>query len=139
MIECIDIASLGNALTAVPKNIDPREDLQYFSWWAYLFVALTYTALVFSGEFKRDGPHIFAKDNARSFLQILIGHCAYVTILLCVLRSTSYTLPWLPLWMTNTFRVPRGTRASIADFAFAAIGLVMIHFEWKLLYVKLEE
>jgi hypothetical protein len=139
MIECIDIANLGNALTAFPKDIDPREDLQYFSWWAYLFVALAYTTLVFWAEFKTERRHIFAGDNARSFLQILIGHFAYVTVLLCVLRSASYTLPWMPLWMTNKFSVPRGTRASVADFAFAPIGLIMIHFERKLLYVKREE
>jgi hypothetical protein len=119
----------------IPRNIDPSEDLQYFSWWGYAFVAAAYSALVFSGELSKDGPLIFSRRNARVLSQILLIHVAFLIILLCFLRISSYIVPSLPYWMTDTFRARR-TRVSIADIIFFLAAMVMLFIERRKLYVE---
>jgi hypothetical protein len=43
---------------AMPQNIDPAENLRYFSWWGFAFVALVYSAIVFSGELSKGESHL---------------------------------------------------------------------------------
>jgi hypothetical protein len=131
---CTIVTAIAIARVAISQNMDPREELQYFSWWGYALVALAYSSLVFSGEGSSEGRRIFSKQNVRSLSQILIAHCAYMTILLCLLRISSYVVLLLPYWMTDTFG--RRTRTSIADLVFFGAALVMIHIERRWLYLE---
>jgi hypothetical protein len=127
---------LSFALIAAPiaRNIDPQEVLRYFNWLAFAIFALVYSALVFTGELSKDGPLIFSKRNARPFLQILILHCAFIVILLLFVRISNQVVPILPYWMTDTFNVRRGARASLADLVFLAVAAITAYIERKWLY-----
>ena len=129
----IVVAGLG---APVARAIDPLEDLQYFSFWGYATVATVYSALVVSGDRYLSGPAIFSKQNARSIPQIVAAHAAYVTILLCLLRFTTYLIFALPRWMTDTFYAGRhGVRTSIVDILFCVASLILALIERRRLSI----
>lgn len=121
---------------SLPQRIDPQEVLQYFSWWAYALVAAAYSAFVFSGELSKEGPVIFSKQNARSVSQVLVTHGAFLVILLCFLRLTSYFVLALPHWMNDTFDAGRRGRLSIADIVVFVASGIMVLIERRRLYVQ---
>jgi hypothetical protein len=130
--------ALALSVISMVQGIDSQEDLQYFSWWAYFLVAAAYSAFVFSGELSKDGPVIFSKENARSVPQVAVAHGAFLIVLLCFLRLTSYIVPALPNWMTDTFNAGRRGRISIADILFVVASSIMVLIERKQLYVQCE-
>lgn len=111
------------------ENIDPREDLRYFSWVYFALFSLAYSAFVFSSELSKDGPLIFSKRNARTTSEVLASHCAFLIILFCSMRVFTFVVPDLPYWMTDTFNAGKGARLSIADTVFIALSAVMVYFE----------
>lgn len=131
------ISCLANLMSVpVPQNIDPREDLRYFSWIYFVLVSLIYSAFVFSGELSKDGPLIFSKQNARSTREVLASHCAFLVVLFCLMRIFNFLVPNLPYWMTDTFIAGKGARLSIADIVFIALAAVMVYRERKWLFVE---
>jgi len=122
----------------VPRNIDPDEALRYFSWARFIIMAVIYTAFVFWLEFAKDGPFIFSPKNARSRSYVLQAHAMFLTILFCCFRISTFIVPSLPFWMTDTFVIRRGNRASIADIFLGLAALGMAYFERKWLYRELE-
>ncbi len=120
----------------MPQNVDPREDLLYFNWMDFGLGSLAYSAFVFSGELSKDGPLIFSKRNRRSTSVVLTSHCAFLVILLCLLRIFTVLIPSLPYWMTDTFNAGRGGRVSIADLVFIALASGLVYCERKWLYVE---
>ena len=83
-------------IAPMPRNIDPREDLRFFSWAYFGLVCLAYSAFVFRGELFKDGSLIFSKQNARSPFEVLASHCAFLVILLCMMRVFNLFVPSLP-------------------------------------------
>lgn len=120
---------------ATPQNIDPQNDLRYFSWGLFVPVYLIYSAFVFSGELAKDGPLIFSKRNARSTREVLVFHCAFLVILFCLMRVFNLLVPNLPYWMTDTF-VARGSRLSVAHVFFIVLAAIMVYRERKWLFVE---
>ncbi|HEV2486322.1 MAG TPA: hypothetical protein VGT08_12390 [Terracidiphilus sp.] len=131
--------SIHSILVAViQRNIDPDEQLQYFSWLGFVLLGAVYTAFVFGGELSRDGPLIFSRQNARSVSEILLIHGTFLTILFCLLRFANLTVARLPYWMTDTFKAGRGTRASIAELIFVLACAAMFFVERRRLFVPSE-
>lgn len=118
----------------ISRNIDPDEALRYFSWTRFAVVAVIYTAFVFWQELAKDGPFICSLKNARSKPQVLQAHAAFLMILLCGYRICTGIVPALPFWMTDTFRLRRSARASLADILSCLVALGMAYFERKWLY-----
>jgi hypothetical protein len=114
---------------SIPQNIDPREDLRYFSWIFFVFVSLAYSAFVFTGELSKDGPLIFSKRNARSIREVIAGHFAFLAILYCLMRIFIFIVPSLPYWITDTFNVGKGARVSLADIVFTALAALLVYKE----------
>ncbi|MGA7342687.1 MAG: hypothetical protein WBE72_21785 [Terracidiphilus sp.] len=122
--------------TSMPRNIDPREGLRYFSWLNFAFIALVYSVLIFVGKISKDGPRIFSRRNARQVLQILVLHSSFIIILLLLVRISNQLVPILPYWMTDTFNAGRGARLSIADLMFVAIAAVLAFIERIWIYLE---
>lgn len=123
--------------SSMPRNIDPDEDLRYFSWMYFAFTSLMYSAFVFSGELSKDGPLIFSKQrNLRSIREVVAFHCGFLFTLLCLVRIFNLLVPKLPYWMTDTFSAR--ARFSIADGVFIALAAVMVHVERRLLFSERE-
>lgn len=136
---CLNImCSVATLLgTSMPRNIDPDEDLRYFSWAYFVLTSLIYSAFVFSGELSKDGPLIFSKQrNLRSIREVVAYHCTFLFALLCLVRIFNLLVPNLPYWMTDTFRAR--ARFSIADIVFIALAAVMVHQERRLLFRERE-
>jgi hypothetical protein len=115
----------------IGRNIDPDEVLRYFSWTRYAVIAVVYTAFVFWLELAKDGPFILSDKNARSKSQVIQAHAIFLTVLLGGYVICTDIVPKLPFWMTDTFRVGRSTRASVADIVVCAAALGMAYFERK--------
>ncbi len=130
---CAVMALFANS---VPRNIDPQEQLRYFSWLGFALIALLYSALVFMGELSKDGPSIFSSRNARPVLQVLILHFSLIMVLFLLVRIGNQIVPIMPYWMTDTFKAGRGARLSIADLVFIAIAGILVLIERVWLYVK---
>jgi len=120
----------------VPQNLDPREELRYFSWIAFVIVSLVYSAFVFRGELSKDGPLFFSRKNARSTRDVLASHSAFLVFLFCFMRVFNFIVPSLPYWMTDTFNAGKGNRLSIADFVFMALTAVLAFVERRWLFVE---
>ncbi len=118
----------------ITRNIDPGQTLRYFSWGRFAIIAVVYTAFVFWVELAKDGPFIFSRDNLRSRPQVLLAHAMFVTILLCCYRLSTFLVPMLPFWMTDTYRVSRSTRSSFAEIVLCLAALGMAYFERRWLY-----
>jgi NADH:ubiquinone oxidoreductase subunit 2 (subunit N) len=118
----------------ITRNIDPGQTLRYFSWGRFAIIALVYTAFVFWIELAKDGPFIFSRDNLRSRPQVLLAHAMFLTILLCCYRLSTFIVPMLPFWMTDTYRVSRSTRSSFAEIVPCLAALGMAYFERRWLY-----
>jgi hypothetical protein len=135
---CTLAAAFASSAVPIPQGIDPKEDLQYFSWLVYALIAAAYCAVVFSGELSKEGPRIFSKQNARSPSQVIATHAAYLTIFLCLLRLAAYMVLAMPHWMTDTFNCGRRGNISIADMLFFAVSMTLALFERKHLFVESE-
>jgi hypothetical protein len=64
----------------------------------------------------------------------LLAHAMFVTILLCCYRLSTFLVPMLPFWMTDTYRVSRSTRSSFAEIVLCLAALGMAYFERRWLY-----
>ena len=120
-------------VNAGTRNIDPQEALRYFSWGRFIIIAVIYTGFVFWLELAKDGPFILSQRNARSRLQVFLAHALFLTILICIYRICTYTIPTLPFWVTDTFQLRR-SRASFIDLMLFLVALAMAYFERKWLY-----
>lgn len=118
-------------------NIDPDEVLRYFSWTRFAIVAAVYSAVVFWIEFAKDGPFIFSGKNKRSKAQVWLAHLIFLTILLCGYSMCTEVAPALPFWMTDTFQLRWGTRASLTDIVSCFVAFGMAFTERKWLYREL--
>jgi hypothetical protein len=125
----------GITRASMPHNIDPQNDLRYFSWILFVLVCLIYSAFVFSGELSKDGPLIFSKQNARSLREVLLSHCEFLVILFCVMRIFNSLVLSLPYWITDTW-VLGGSRWSVVDVLFTALASIMVYSERKWLFVE---
>jgi hypothetical protein len=130
------ITRITEAAFAFSPNIDPREVLQYFSWWAYLVVALIYSAFVFRDEVSKEDRQVFDKQNLVYLPNVLLVHVAFIATLFALLRIIPYILPALPYWMTNVFKPGRSLSASIADILVVLIGVLMAYLERRRIYAE---
>ena len=126
-------------------SVDPKEILQYFSWWAYVAVAVGYTVFVFLsglidkflGVGRRMPPGVISlpddsPDSAGKivgpFSRVMRIHGLFLLVLLCSLRIVALALPYLPHWMMDTFGEGKNVHTSAADylclFAVAALAFV---------------
>ena len=115
-------------------NIDPDEVLRYFSWARFAILAVVYSVVVFWIELAKDGPFILSSKNSRSKAQVWLAHLIFLTILLCGYRICNEVVPALPSWMTDTFHLRWGTRASFADIISSLVAFGMAYLERKWLY-----
>jgi len=125
-------------LANYPHAMDQDEKLQYFSWSVYLIIGLIYSVILFFYVMSEDNLVIFSKRNKRSLSQILIIHTAFVTLLLCTLRICSYTVRYLPFWITCEFDLGEGNM-SIADFIVFLLALALLAYERQLLVIPTDE
>lgn len=104
----------------------------YFSWVDFGFVAVGYTVAMFLGEFASDMPHIFSRRNARPRYQVVIGHCAFLAIILAFMQLLPQIEPWLPNSLTNGTLDRFGRhRSGFRDLGFVLlVGLYAIERWW---------
>lgn len=119
---------------ALPRNIDPKETLRYFSWAIFIGACLIYSAFVFSGELSKDGPLFFSKRNERTTSQVLGLHSAFLIALFCLMQVSALIVPTLPFRLTDT-SAARGARFSLADVGFVLIAAVLVYFERRWLFI----
>jgi hypothetical protein len=105
---------------------------QYFSWWIYLGAALSYSALVFTGELSKDGPLIFSRKNARSIPVIIGIHINFLIVLLLLMKLICSIDPSLPTWMTSN--IGRGGTLAVVFFILGMVVMSFIERRW--LYVE---
>jgi hypothetical protein len=109
MIEATTMSTAGLIIlignSQIARNIDPDEALRYFSLARYIIIAVVYSVCVFWTELAKNGPFIFSSRNARTKAQVLQAHAMYLVILFCCYRLSTYLVPRLPFWMTDTFRI----------------------------------
>ena len=116
--------------------------LEGFEWSNYFCLAIVYTMFAFGNLtkggrfifFTEDGRFTFFKRSSRPFLEILMIHSVFLTVLLWLMQLGDYVEPALPQWLTNTFSWHSET--SILDLLFLAIILVMVIIERRWLYVE---
>jgi hypothetical protein len=130
----IELQAALNYLASFSRAMDQDEKLQYFSWSVYLIIGLVYSVILFFYVVSEDNLVIFSKLNKRSLTQILTIHTAFVTLLLCALRICSYTIQYLPFWITREFDLGEGNM-SIADFIFFILALALLAFERQWLVI----
>lgn len=127
------------------RSVDPKEILQYFSWWAYVAIAIGYTVFVFLsgiidkfigvGRRNQNGQGNVpdkSPDSAGKIVgpisRVMRIHGWFLLILLCSLRVVALALPYLPHWMTDTLGEGKNVHTSVADyiglFAVAALAFI---------------
>lgn len=99
--------------------IDPREQLQYFSWYGYALFGVLYSMIVFFDEIPEKQRVIFSKQNKRSSTEVLFIHILFLASLFCAFLACARLIRYLPVWMTNEYDLGDGY-ISVAD------GLVFI-------------
>ena len=106
-----------------------------YEWPNNLVLGAAFTALIFRGEFSKDGLRIFSKQNTRPLFVIIQIHIAFLAILMGIMWLAQYVEPSLPNWLTNSSN-PGGKPDSILDLLLI-LGMIGLHFvEYRWLYVK---
>jgi hypothetical protein len=139
------LGTMQLASDAMSRSVDPNEILQYFSWWAYVAMAVGYTVFVFLsgiidkfvgfGRRNQYGQGHVPDDSSDSagkivgpFSRVMLIHGLFLLILLGSLRIIALALPYLPHWMSDTFGEGKNVHTSVADyiglFAVAALAFI---------------
>lgn len=107
-----------------------------FEWWKYFCLAIGCAILAF-GNVVGDGHSIFSKQNSRPFLEVLMIHAVFLTILLGLMRFADYIEPALPHWLTYRFSPdPDEWKLSILDWSFLLTFFAMSIIERLWLYME---
>lgn len=147
------LSSMQLAWGAMKQGVDPEEILQYFSWWAYLAIAVGYTAFVFLcgkidkfigfGRRVQPGAISLPDDSSDSagkvvgpFSRVMLIHGWFLLALLCSLRIVALALPYLPHWVTDTFDEGKHGRSSVADYLCLIAAAALAFVERKRLCSK---
>jgi hypothetical protein len=109
------------------------EQVEYFSWWGYLFIGFLYSTFVFSKEVPEDRPSIFSMQNKRSPVQILLMHSSFLALLYLVARMFAHIAGYLPHWITNEYDMGEGS-LSVADVLFFIGAALLAAYEKHVLF-----
>ena len=130
----IELQAALTCLASIPHAMNHDEMLHSPSWSENFIVGLVYSVILFFYEVSEDNLIIFSKRNKRSLTQILTIHAAFITLLLCALRTCSYMIRYLPFWMTHEFDLGEGYM-SIAEIIFLIGALALFAYEHQWLII----